>query len=91
MVVDEDGFLFEVFVFFGGAGEEERVGDGGVAFGYCGDDVGAAEPVGFRQVGEGPLGGVWARRPGVQAKSRVDKRPREESRECWSRGAIPVQ
>jgi hypothetical protein len=48
----------EGFVVFGGAGEEEAVGEGGVALFDGGDDVGAAEPVGFGEVGGGPLGGV---------------------------------
>ena len=48
----------EGFVFFAGADEEEAVGDLGGAVGDGGDDVGAAEPVGFGEVGGGPLGGV---------------------------------
>ena len=59
---DLDGLVGEGFVFFAGAGEEEAVGDLGGAGGLVavdgGDDVGAAEPVGFGEVGGGPLGGV---------------------------------
>src|SRR5215472_6031967 len=56
--LDDDRLGFEALVVFGGAGEEEGVGVGGVAYGDGGDDVGAAEPVGFGEVGVGPLRGV---------------------------------
>ena len=58
MFADKDGLGFKVLVFLGGAGEEEGVGDGGFALGNGGDDVGAAQPVGFGKVGERPLRGV---------------------------------
>ena len=45
-------------VVFSGAGEEEAVSEGGVALLDGSDDVGAAEPMGFGEVGGGPLGGV---------------------------------
>ncbi len=54
--------VLEGFVVFAGAGEQKAVG------GFCvagllvafhgGDEVSAAEPVGFGEVGWGPLGGV---------------------------------
>ena len=50
-----DGLMGEGFVVFPGAGEQEAVGDGGMAGGlvavHGGDDVGATKPVGFREVG----------------------------------------
>ena len=55
---DDDGLGLEALVVFGGAGEEEAVGGFCFSFGDGGDDVGAAEPVGFGEVGGGPLGGV---------------------------------
>jgi hypothetical protein len=56
-----DYFYFlvdEGFVGFEGAGQLEGVGEVGFAGGDAGDDVGAANPVGFFEVGLGPLGGV---------------------------------
>ncbi len=55
---DLDGFVVEFFVVFGGAGEQEGVGRCGLAFFDAGDDVGAADPVGFGEVGRRPLGRV---------------------------------
>src|SRR6185369_12203240 len=55
---DQYGFQLKVLVFFAGAGEEEGVGHGGFALRYFGDDVGAAEPVSFGQIGGRPLRGV---------------------------------
>ena len=55
---DGDGLRVEALVVFGGAGEEEGVGGVALPFGDGGDDVGAAEPVGFGEVGRRPLRGV---------------------------------
>jgi hypothetical protein len=55
---DLDGFVEELFVLLGGAGEEEGVGDGGLAVLDGGDDVAAADPVGFGEVGLRPPRGV---------------------------------
>jgi|GEM_PF-3824594 len=55
---DCDELGHEGFVVFAGAGEEEAVGDLCGALLDGGDDVGAAEPVGFGEVGGRPLGGV---------------------------------
>jgi hypothetical protein len=59
---DDDLLVGEGFVFFAGASEEEAVGDGGFAGLLvavdCGDDIGAAEPVGLGEIGRGPLRGV---------------------------------
>ena len=49
--VDEDGLKLKVFVFFGCAGQEEGVGEGGFALGYGGDDVATAQPMGLGQIG----------------------------------------
>src|SRR5580698_404775 len=57
-IFHENCFWLKMLFFFAGAGEEERVGGGCVAVGDGGDDVGAAEPVGFGQIGCGPLRGV---------------------------------
>ena len=57
-VVDWIVSCYKVLVFFGGAGEQKGVGDRGLALGDCGDDIGAAEPVRFGEVGGGPLRGV---------------------------------
>ena len=53
-----DGLLLETLVFFSESGEEEGVGDGGFAPFDGGDDVAAAQPVGFGLVVRGPVGRV---------------------------------
>ena len=58
IVLELNDLRLEALVFFGAAGEEEGVGDGGFSLDDLGDDVAAAEPMGFGQVGCGPLCGV---------------------------------
>ncbi len=44
-------FTHQFFVGLVAAGQFEGIGQHGIAFFYAGDDVGAAEPVGFGEVG----------------------------------------
>src|ERR1700679_1673161 len=56
--VDLNGLVHELFVVFAGAAQQERVGECGFSLLDAGDDVRAAEPVGFGEVGLGPLRGM---------------------------------
>jgi hypothetical protein len=52
------GFIHEPLILFGGAFQREGIRQDRFAFFYTGDYVGTAVPVGFGEVGFGPLGGV---------------------------------
>ena len=53
-----DFFELKMFVFLFGTGEIEGVSFGRSTLGDGGDDIGGADPVRFRKVGEGPMAGM---------------------------------
>ena len=55
---DFDCFVDEVLVNLVRTGEFKRVGDHGFPLFHAGDDVGAANPVGFGEIGRRPTGGM---------------------------------
>ena len=63
LLADLDLLWLELLVIFPYAGEVERPGVGGRSLGDACDDVGTAEPMGFRQVGGRPM--CWMVRVGV--------------------------
>src|ERR1700722_4986748 len=73
--IDLNGFVLKLFVVLTGAAQEEGVGKGSFALLDAGDDVGAAEPMGFGEVGLGPLRGVI----GVRVVEADDVEPKAAS------------